>query len=74
MAKQTKGKVVKPSLAEKPVAKSAPAPALVYEYQCPACTNTAIKTSNKMLGVQVNCQKCNKLIKLDDVNRYKKVK
>ena len=46
----------------------------VYEYQCPACTNVAIETSNKMLGVQVNCKKCGKLIDLDDVKRYRKIK
>ena len=46
----------------------------VYEYQCPACTNVAIETSNQMLGVSVNCQKCGKLIELDDVKRYRKIK
>jgi len=49
-------------------------PSKVYEYQCPACTNVAIETSNKMLGVKVNCQKCGKLIELDDVKRYRKIK
>lgn len=45
-----------------------------YSYQCPACTNPAIETSNKMMGVQVNCQHCGKLITLDDGDRYSKVK
>ena len=41
-----------------------------YAYLCPACTNTAIQTTNKMLGVEVDCQACGKRIKLDEVKRY----
>lgn len=48
--------------------------ALIYQYLCPSCTGVAIKTSNKMLGVPVNCQNCDKLIQLDDKQRYTKIK
>lgn len=49
------------------------APAVKFSYLCPACSDVAIDTSNKMLGVSVNCKKCGKLIELNDVERYKKV-
>ena len=48
------------------------APALKFEYLCPACTGVAIKTSNKMLKVEVDCKSCKKRITLDDIKRYKK--
>lgn len=51
--------------------KSDDAPELKFGYQCPACTNIAINTSNKMLGVEVDCQSCGKHIKLDDPERYR---
>lgn len=47
--------------------------ALRFRYACPACTKVAIKTTNKMLGVSINCQACGKLIKLDDEKRYQKI-
>lgn len=70
MASNTKKDTVK---ADKP-AEAPKAPALKFEYLCPACTNVALKTSNKMLGVDVNCQACGKLIKLDDEKRYRALK
>ena len=42
----------------------------VYKYQCPACTNTAIETTNKMLGVNVVCKSCDKVIVLTEPDRY----
>ena len=45
-------------------------PGANYRYVCPACTNTAIQTSNKMLGVEVECTHCAKLIKLDNLDNY----
>lgn len=63
-------KVAKVKKAEK----AAVEPKKVCDYLCPACTNVAIQTSNKMLGVKVNCQACGKLIDLDDEKRYVKVK
>lgn len=60
-----KTKKVKASKTDKPVLK--------FRYACPACTEVAIKTSNKMLGVLVNCQACGKQIKLDDKKRYQKI-
>lgn len=47
---------------------SAPAPK--YKYLDPACSGTAIETSNKMLDVEVDCQNCGKRITLDDENNY----
>ena len=44
-----------------------------FRYACPACTGTAIETSNKMLGVDVDCQNCGTRIKLDDENAYIKI-
>lgn len=44
-----------------------------FKYLCPACSDVAIETSNKMLGVSVDCAKCGKLIKLDDEKRYIKI-
>jgi len=49
------------------------APVAKYKYLCPACSNTAIETSNKMLDVDVDCQSCGKLIKLNDAKRYIKI-
>ena len=54
-------------------AEKAPAPELVYKYACPKCGKTAIKTSNKMLGVMINCAACKTLIKLDKKASYKKL-
>ena len=45
-------------------------PSAKYKYQCPACTNVAIRTSNKMLDVEIDCMSCGKRIKLDDLNNY----
>jgi predicted RNA-binding Zn-ribbon protein involved in translation (DUF1610 family) len=45
-------------------------PVAKYKYLCPACTNVAIQSSNKMLGVEVECNYCGKLIKLEDEGRY----
>lgn len=45
-------------------------PKAKYAYQCPACTETAIETSNKMLGVQVVCPNCGKTIVLENENNY----
>lgn len=50
---------------EKPVAK--------FHYLCPSCTKVAIVTTNKMLGVEVDCAECGTRIKLDDPNRYKAI-
>lgn len=47
---------------------------LQYEYLCPACSKTAVKSSNKMLDVQIICESCEKSIMLDDEKRYKKLK
>lgn len=44
-----------------------------FKYLCPACTGVAIETSNKMLGVEVDCQSCGKRVKLDDEKNYVKV-
>lgn len=44
-----------------------------FRYLCPACTNDAIVSSNKMIGVEVDCQHCGKRIKLDDPQRYLKI-
>jgi len=44
-----------------------------FQYLCPACSDVAIETSNKMLDVSVDCKKCGKLIKLDDEKRYIKI-
>jgi len=43
---------------------------LRFRYQCPACSNDAVHTSNKMLGVEVDCMNCGKRIELDDPKRY----
>lgn len=58
---------------KKEVKAEAKAPQAKYQYLCPACTDVAIETSNKMLDVSVNCAKCGKLIKLDDPKRYKEI-
>lgn len=31
-----------------------------FRYVCPACTNTAFESTNKMVGTKMTCQKCNK--------------
>lgn len=33
-----------------------------FRYVCPACTNTAILTSSKMIGIKITCEKCAKEI------------
>lgn len=48
-----------------------PTPPVKFEYLCPACSDVAIQTSNKMMNVPVNCKKCGKLIELTDVRRYR---
>jgi len=65
-----KTKKVKEAKISKPKVKT---PAVKFRYACPACTKVAIKTSNKMLGVSINCGSCGKLIKLDDEKRYQKI-
>lgn len=45
----------------------------LYRYVCPACTGTAIETTNKMLGVQVQCISCGKLITLNQEANYIKL-
>lgn len=45
-----------------------------WKYICPACTNIAIWTTNKMLGVKVVCEVCHKEIELNDEKNYLKVK
>jgi len=65
-----KAKKVKEVKVPKPKVK---APVMKFRYACPACTKVAIKTSNKMLGVSINCQACGKLIKLNDEKRYQKI-
>jgi len=47
---------------------SAPTPK--YKYLDPACSGTAIETSNKMLNVEVDCKNCGKRLTLDDENNY----
>lgn len=49
------------------------APEVKYKYLCSACSDTAIETSNKMLGVKVNCKNCDTLISVNDVTRYIKI-
>ena len=49
-------------------------PELLFRYVCPKCGKTAIKTSNKMLGVKINCESCGVLFRLDDEKAYKKIK
>ena len=60
------------NMAKEPKAKPTKAPATKFVYFCPACSDIAIRTSNKMLGVHINCMNCDKLITLDDKKRYKK--
>lgn len=55
------------------VQKTSSTPNYKFKYACPACTGTAIETSNKMLGVEVDCQNCGIRIKLDDENAYIKI-
>ena len=43
---------------------------LIYGYRCPACTEVALKSSNKMMGIDTTCQKCGKTIKLDNEQNY----
>lgn len=44
-----------------------------YKYLCPACSNTAIETTNTMLGVKVQCVSCETFIVLDEKDRYIKL-
>ena len=46
------------------------APANQFSYACPSCGKVAIETSNKMLGVNVNCASCGVEVRLDDEGRY----
>lgn len=46
---------------------------MAFAYSCPACSQVAIETSNKMLGVEVDCKACGKRIKLDNPDLYKKL-
>lgn len=62
MAKKTKKSKSKTSTPKK-----------VYEYLCSACSDVAIQTSNKMLGVSIDCANCGTLIELNDAKRYKKI-
>lgn len=48
-------------------------PKLKYKYACPACTGTAIETSNIMLGVEIDCKNCGTRIKLDSKEAYQKI-
>lgn len=48
-------------------------PKAKYVYQCPACTEDAIETSNYMLGVAINCINCGKLIELNNKKSYRKI-
>lgn len=52
----------------------AEAPAVKFKYLCPACSGVAIETSNEMLDVEIDCKSCGKRIKLDDPERYQKIK
>ena len=67
-------KVSKPAkvapVLQAPVEAAVSAPASQFSYACPSCGNVAIKTSNKMIGVDVNCLSCGALVRLDDENRY----
>lgn len=44
-----------------------------YAYSCPKCSQVAIKTSNHMLGVMIDCMACKQLIKLDNEANYTKL-
>lgn len=57
---------------DKPSVESAAelSPAPKFRYVCPACTNTAVETSNKMLGVSVPCTHCGAIVKLDNEQNY----
>lgn len=57
----------------KKTTKQTDAPKAKFVYQCPACTEDAIETSNKMLGVSVNCMNCAKLIELTSKDNYRKI-
>lgn len=72
--KETKPIVVKATtipMETKPVADPN---VLKFQYMCPACSKIAIQTSNKMLGVEVDCVECGTRVKLDDKNRYQDIK
>jgi predicted RNA-binding Zn-ribbon protein involved in translation (DUF1610 family) len=47
---------------------------LKFQYKCSKCGNVAIKTSNKMTGVLINCISCDRLIRLDNESNYSKIK
>ena len=47
-----------------------PAPVAKFRYLCPACTNNAVESSNKMMGVKVTCPNCGHEIVTDDANRW----
>lgn len=55
------------------VQKTSSTPNYKFKYACPACTGTAIETSNKMLDVEVDCQNCGTRIKLDNEEAYQKI-
>jgi len=52
---------------------SKPAPKAKFKYLCPACTNVAIESSNKMMGVKITCKVCGKEIVLNELNRWVKI-
>jgi len=33
---------------------------LIFRYMCEGCTNVAIYTTNKMVGVEIDCTNCHK--------------
>lgn len=33
-----------------------------FRYVCPACTNTAFESTNKMVSIKMTCEKCGKEI------------
>lgn len=43
-----------------------------YEYKCPHCKGVAIVATNKMVGVNIDCRSCGKLINLSDEANYKR--
>lgn len=47
-------------------------PKLKYRYMCPACTNDAIKSSNKM-NAKITCQHCGHDIVTSDLDRWQKI-
>jgi len=51
----------------------AKAPEVKYRYVCPACTNTAVESSNQMLGIEIDCKSCGKHIALSSLGNYIKL-